>query len=229
MTFSICARDARTGQVGVGAITAMVGVGKLVCHAQSGVGAIATQAMINPYLAFDGLTLLDKGLSAGDALAAVLERDDGRDFRQVGVVGRDGSTAGWTGSETPDWSGHVEGVGVIAQGNRLVGPETLDAVLDAYHSHADLELAHRLLRALEAGEATGADTEGALSGAIYVMDSEEYPLWDARVDHSGDPAADLRELIAEFDEQLVPQVRRLSTRDDYVGEMTREQMAQSES
>lgn len=229
MTFSICAYDPSTGEVGVGAITAMLGVGKLVSHAQAGVGAAASQAMMNPYLAFDSLDLLAEGKTVQEALDEAINRDDGRDFRQVGVIGVAGTTAAWTGSQTPDWSGHMQTDNAVAQGNRLVGPETLEAVLDAFHSRDDLDLAHRLLEALETGEATGADKKGALSGAIYIMSTERYPLWDVRVDHAEDPAAALRDLVGEFDEHLLPQIEKMSTKDDYVGQMTREQMEQTQS
>lgn len=225
MTFSICARDPATGQLGVGAITAMLGVGKLVSHARAGVGAAASQAMMNPYLAIDGLDLMAGGRSAQDALDEVIGRDDGRDYRQVGLVDADGNTAAWTGGRTEGWAGHLQRGSAVAQGNRLVGVETLEATLDAFDANADLDLAHRLLRALQAGEATGADTKGSLSGAIYVVDTEEYPLWDVRIDHAQDPAAALGSLVAEFEDGLLPQVRKLPTRADYVGQMAREAMA----
>ena len=70
-----------------------------------------------------------------------------------------------SGSRIPEWSGHREGEDPVAQGNRLVGRETLDATLAAFANDADRELAERLLLALEAGESTGADTKDALSGA----------------------------------------------------------------
>ena len=225
MTFSICAYDRATGQVGVGALTAMMGVGKLVSHAEPRVGAAATQAPINPYLAIDSLELVASGQTAQDAVETVIGRDDGRAFRQVGLVGRDGSTAAWTGSELEGWAGHLASDDVIAQGNRLVGPETLEATLDGFSAKPDLDLAHPLLYALEAGEATGADRLGERSGAILVMETEEYPVWDVRVDLSDDPAASLRELFHQFEEEILPQIRKMSTRDDYVGQMTREQIA----
>ncbi|MGV0642411.1 DUF1028 domain-containing protein [Mycolicibacterium sp. XJ879] len=225
MTFSICAYDPATGQLGVGAITAMLGVGKLVSHARTGVGAVASQAMMNPYLAIDSLELMAAGHSAQEALDEVIGRDDGRDYRQVGVVDAQGNTAAWTGARTERWAGHVHRGDTVAQGNRLVGVETLEATLDAFYANQHLDLAHRLLRALQAGEATGADLKGSLSGAIYVVDTEEYPLWDARVDHAEDPAAALESLVDEFQDGLLPQVLKLSTRADYVGTMAREAMA----
>lgn len=226
MTFSICAYDPATGQVGVGAITAMLGVGKLVSHAQAGVGAAASQASINPYLALDSLALIAAGNSAQGALEEVIRRDDGRDYRQFGVVDVYGNTAAWTGSRTPDWSGHLQRGNAVTQGNRLVGAETLEATMGAFDEHQDLDLARRLLRALQAGEATGADKHGSMSGTIYVMDTEQYPLWDVRVDHAEDPATALETLVEEFEQELLPQVRKLPTRTDYVGQQARELMAE---
>lgn len=217
MTFSICAYDPATGQLGVGAITAMLGVGKLVSHARAGAGAAASQAMMNPYLAIDSLELMAAGRSAQEALDEVVGRDDGREYRQVGIVDAHGNTAAWTGTRPERWAGHLQRDHAVAQGNRLVGVETLEATLDAFYANQDLDLARRLLRALQAGEATGADLKGSLSGAIYVVDTEEYPLWDVRVDHAEDPAAALESLVDEFEEGLLPQVLKLPTRADYVG------------
>lgn len=226
MTFSICAFDPATGQLGVGAITAELGVGKLVCHARAGVGAAASQAVMNPYLALDGLDLMAAGRNARTTLDEVLTRDDGREYRQVGIVDAAGNTAAWTGSKTKDWSGHLHRGTAVAQGNRLVGIETLEATLDAFYGNDDLDLARRLLRALQAGEVTGADTKGSMSGAIYVVDTEQYPLWDVRIDHAENPCVALESLVDEFAEGLLPHILKLSTRADYVGQMAREVMAE---
>ncbi len=222
MTFSLVARCARTGQVGVGAVTAMRGVGKLVCHAQAGVGAVATQATMNPYYGYDGLRMMSDGESAQETLSLLVSRDPGRDLRQCGMVDLAGNSEAWTGSRTPDWSGHLNGEGYSAQGNRLVGPETLEAVVDTFYSTEGEDLVERLLRALEAGEATGADKEGAISSNITILDTEEYPLWDLRVDHAGDAVAELRRLYEEFSEHLLPVVLGLPTRQDPLGPAARE-------
>ncbi|MDP9019930.1 MAG: DUF1028 domain-containing protein [Actinomycetota bacterium] len=224
MTFSIVARCRATGQLGVGAMTGKVGVGKLVAHARARTGAVATQAMINPYLGFDGLALMAEGVSARDTLNRLLERDPGRAYRQCGLVDAEGSAAAWTGPKTPSWAGHRTGQGYSAQGNRLVGPDTLDTLVEAFHAAEGRELAERLLLGLEAGASTGGDRQGELSGAIYVVDTEQYPLWDARVDHSDDPVAELRALYQRFAEELIPVVRGLSTREDPLGKATRDLM-----
>ena len=229
MTFSIVARDARTGQLGVGAITAMMGVGKLVTHARAGIGAMATQASVNPYLAINGLKRLAEGLTAEHALDEVLAEDPGAAFRQCGCVDAAGRAAAWTGERTPGWSGHLTADGVAVQGNRLVGVETLEAALEAFRARNDLELAWRILVALEAGEETGADREGAVSGNILVVDTEEYPLWDARMDESEDPAAALRSLMQHMEDDLIAQIRRLPTHEDPLGELVRAQLKSGRS
>lgn len=124
MTFSLVARCHATGQLGVGAMTGVLGVGKLVAHARARTGAVATQAMINPYLGFDGLALMAEGVSAHDTLNRLLERAPGRAHRQCGLVDAGGGSAAWTGPEAPSWAGHRTGPGYSVQGNRLVGPET---------------------------------------------------------------------------------------------------------
>lgn len=221
MTFSLTAHDPTTGQLGVAAVTAEPAVGKLVSHARRRRGAIATQATINPYLGLDGLALLEDGHDAEAVLDRVLAADPGRDARQVGIVDGEGKVATWTGPACPDWSGHLVAPSVSVQGNRLVGPETLDAVMQAYHDAEGDVLARRLLAAMQAGEATGADRDGALSATILVVDTEEYPLWDVRIDHAKDPVDELARLVEVFDEQLLPVIRRMSTRNDPMGPMTR--------
>jgi uncharacterized Ntn-hydrolase superfamily protein len=222
VTFSLVARCTRTGRFGVAALTALMGVGKLVGHASSGVGAAASQAAMNPYLAIDGLRLMAEGLDAGEAMQEVIRRDPGASVRQCAFIDRAGCTAAWTGDRTIEWSGHREATDVVASGNRLVGPETLEAAVEAFTASREKDLAERLLLAIEAGEATGADTEGARSGHILVIDTEAYPVWDVRVDSVQDPAVRLRELFHEYREELVPEVLRLPTRRDPLGAAARE-------
>lgn len=222
MTLSLVARCARTGQVGVAALTAMVGVGKLVPYTAPGVGAFASQATLNPYLGIDGLRLLADGLSPQEVLDDVIASDPGRAVRQCGVIDIRGRVAAWTGDRTPDWSGHQEGADVIAQGNRLTGPEVLAAAIEAFGRHEDLDLAERLLMAVDAGEHAGGDAKREQSAALVVNAGEEYPLWDVRVDHSEDPARRLREVYDEMKAQLLPEMLRLPTREDPLGQAARE-------
>ena len=226
MTFSVVARCPRTAQLAVGAVTAEIGVGKLACHALAGAGAVATQATTNPYLAYDGLRLLSAGRSAAEALAAVLAADPGAAVRQCAVLDAAGGVAVHTGDRTLPWSGHLVGEGWSAQGNRLVGGRTLEAVARVLQERPELELVERVLAALEAGERTGADRDGALSATVTVVDREEYPLWDLRVDHHEGPVEELRRLHVDLSGQLMPVMQGLPTRDDPMGRAAREQLEQ---
>ncbi len=212
MTLSIAARCPRTGQFGVGAITHMVGIGTIITHARPGVGAVATQGEMNPYHAIDGLARM----AAGDGVRASLEplvyADEGRDTRQTAGVDATGATWAWTSEKLEDYKGARGGDAWTVQGNRLVGPQAVDAVAEAYLAHAGTPFAERLLFALEAGHAAGADHAGERSATLYVMADQEYPLWDIRVDHADDPVAELRRLHGVFLEEVVPIIEGLPGR-----------------
>jgi uncharacterized Ntn-hydrolase superfamily protein len=218
MTYSLVAVCPRTGQVGVAAMTAMVGVGKLVSWAESGVGAAASQAFMNPYLAIDGLRLLRDGVSAEDALRRLIDADPGKDGRQFGLVDSRGRSASWTGSKPEQWAGHRTGDGWACQGNRLVGPEVLDEAIAAFLAWEDRDLVDRLIHALDAGEDAGGDHKGHHSAGVTVLHTEQYPLWDLRVDHSDDPLRALHELHDVFADRLIDQIRKMPTRDNPMGE-----------
>jgi uncharacterized Ntn-hydrolase superfamily protein len=212
MTLSIAARCPDTGQHGVGAITHMIGIGKIVTHAGPGVGAIATQGEMNPYHGIDGLARMQRGHGAREALEPLVEADAGREERQSAAVDARGGSWAWTGAELPEWKGHRCGEGWSVQGNRLVGPEAVEAVADAYSKGRGVPFAERLLRALEAGHDTGADWAGERSATLYVIASEEYPLWDIRIDQAEDPVAELRRMHDVFLEEVVPIIKRLPGR-----------------
>lgn len=220
MTFSAIALCPRTGQLGVGAVTGTPGVGTLLVWALRRVGAIATQAWVNPYLGVDGLDLLDNGHPAQKALDAVIAMDDGRDLRQLGIVDAKGRTAVWTGKDCEQWAGHRTGEGWTVQGNMLVTKKTVEACAEVAAGSTDLDLVERLMRALEAGEAAGGDKRGSRSATVYIVDSEQFPLWDLRIDDDRDPLTALRALHRAFAEELLPQIRSLPTREDTLGQLT---------
>lgn len=212
MTLSIVAMCPRSGQFGIAAATAMPAVGKLLTHARAGCGAVATQARINPYLGIDGLELLRRGLSA-DAVLERLKREDPRiDLRQVAVIDRRGALAVWTGEGCPPYAGAITGDGFSVQGNRLEGRRVLEAMASAFVADADAPLAARLVEAVAAGFAAGGDIKEERSATIYVVENEDYPLWDIRVDEHPDPVTELRRLHDIFAEDVVPQIRRMPTR-----------------
>lgn len=220
MTFSLVARCPDTGQFGVGAVTGTPGVGKLLTWAHRRIGAVATQSWINPYLGIDALALLRHGHPANKARDGVVAMDDGRELRQLAIVDRNGRTASWTGAKCSPWAGEVEGEGWVAAGNLLAGEETLTACGRAFEAHAGEPLVERIMAALEAGEHAGGDVRGARSATVYVVDTEEYPLWDVRIDDHAAPIQELRRVKELFAAELLPQIRKLPTREDALGRLT---------
>lgn len=214
MTFSIVARCTRTGQLGVAAATAVPAVGTLLTWAYAGAGAVATQAWINPYLGIRTLWRLREGWSAQRAVDDALSGDPDRHIRQLAAVDSHGGVAAWTGERCTQWAGHRSGPGFCVQGNILENSDTLDAMYEAYERHLDQHLVERLLLALEAGDAVGGDRRGCTSATIYIVEAEEYPLWDIRVDDHPTPMQELRRLFGVFARDVVPQIRRLPTRRD---------------
>src|SRR5688572_23418938 len=121
MTFSIVAKCPKTGQLGVAATTAMPAVGKLLTHAFARIGAVATQARLNPYIGIDGLDLLRQGHPAEAVVERLKQLDPRVDLRQFALVDASGGRAAWTGSKCPEWAGHHLDDGFTVQGNRLAG------------------------------------------------------------------------------------------------------------
>lgn len=216
-TFSIVARCPQTGQLGVAVSTADVAAGRLVTWARSQVGGVATLSWPNLYLGIDGLSLMAEGVAAPDALKQLIDADPGRDVRQVGIVDSNGRSDAYSGAACTDWFGHHVGVGYAVQGNMLVGPETLSAMVEAFESSADMDLAERLLRSVEAGQAAGGDKRGRQCAALLVVDREEFPRWDLRVDEHPLPVAELRRVFEIAKLQLLPFVEGLPTRENPMG------------
>ncbi|MEI5673721.1 MULTISPECIES: DUF1028 domain-containing protein [unclassified Nocardioides] len=203
MTFSIVARSADGESWGVAVASRFLAVGAAVPAAVAQVGAIATQADAN--VAYKGLALshLDDGATASVALQRLLEEDDGRDHRQVGIVDVDGGAATHTGTACLDWAGGVTGDGYAIQGNVLTGEEVVLAMRDAWEASApDLPLAHRLLAALTAGDEAGGDRRGRQSAALLVVRDEagygglDDIAVDLRVDDAAAPIPELARLLA---------------------------------
>ncbi len=210
-TFSITARCARTGQLGVAVSTAVPGVGMLCPFVQAGVGAVATQSFVNPYLGLWGLEYLAAGHSATETLELLKGRDAGLALRQFAVVDRHGGSAAYSGEGCDGWYGHLTGPDYAVAGNMLVGGATLEAMEGHFAVAPDLPLVERLLGALQAGQNAGGDKRGKQSAAVKVFSTEAYPLVDLRVDEHHDPVPELRRVYAVAREQLLPLIAMLPT------------------
>ncbi len=199
-TFSIVARDAATGDLGVAVQSKFLAVGAVVPWARAGVGAVATQAHANVAYGPDGLALLSTGLSAQEALDRLVNADPEPAARQAGIVDAQGQAASYTGPGCSDWAGGYVGEGFCCQGNILAGAEVVAAMAEGYTT-ATGSFAHRLLTSLEAGQAAGGDSRGQQSAAILIVRegggySGGNDRWiDLRVDDHPAPIEELRRLV----------------------------------
>jgi len=216
MTFSIAARCPRTGHLGVATSSKALAAGSMVPYCRAGAGAIASQSFVNPYLGIDGLVLLEQGLAAERVVERLIESDRGRELRQFAVVDKDGRTAAYTGDRCIPWAGHVFGGGYVCLGNILVREMVVRAMADSFERSLDEDLPERLVRALEAGQEAGGDRRGRQSAGILVVDREEYPWCDLRVDDHEDPVPELRRLLGVWRREHVPFLTVMPRRDDYV-------------
>ncbi len=198
MTYSIVARDPRSGEIGVAVATAWPGAGAVVPWLEPGVGAVATQSFTNIDLGPRGLALLRGGRPAPDALTELLRADRGRDMRQVGLVDATGRSAAHTGDRCVAEAGHVCAAGVSVQANMLERADVWLAMLDTF-GRARGDLADRLAATLHAAEQVGGDIRGSRSAALLVAPgaATEQP-WARRFDLRVEAADRPLEVIGRF-------------------------------
>lgn len=191
-TFSIVARDGKTGEFGVGSATAAPCVGAFLPFAEASVGAIATQAWVNVNLGYQGLALIRSGLSVKGALESLLSEDQGRERRQV--IGIDaGGCFGFTGDDCTGEKAHRLYEDFAVAGNILTEMSVLDKMAEAFMRSRG-ELSHRILSAVQAGQAAGGDRRGKMSATLLVASSRPKLYHDLRIDLSSDPVRDLGRL-----------------------------------
>ena len=224
MTWSMIARDTATGRIGIIVATRFFAVGARVPHIRTGVGALCTQAMTNPYFGPLGIALLGAGASADEAVRMLLAADDGRDHRQLHVMDREGRFAAGTGSACVPWCGHVAGESWSLAGNMLAGERVLTETARAYEASGSAPFARRLIAAMKAGEAAGGDKRGRQSAALLVHDGEDHAMLDLRVDDHPDPLAELTRLEAVARERFIHYRRFGPTRDNPAGILDRAEL-----
>jgi uncharacterized Ntn-hydrolase superfamily protein len=206
MTWSIIVRDAGSGAFGVAIATRFFAVGALCPHAESGVGALSTQALVNPHYGRQGLQLLREGLAADEAVRRLVGPDEGREHRQLHVMDAAGRIAQHTGKACVDWCGAVAGSSYSVAGNMLANEKVVHATARAFEA-SQRPFAERLIAALEAGEAAGGDKRGKQSAALIVCSTEAYADLNLRVDDHADPLAELRRLYDKAHERFIPYLR----------------------
>jgi uncharacterized Ntn-hydrolase superfamily protein len=196
-TYSIVARDPDTGELGVAVQSHWFGVGQMVPWLQPGVGAVATQSIVEPAYGPNALERLAAGARATAALDELAAADDLARFRQVAVVDAHGNVASHTGDGCIAYAGHEAGHQFSAQANMMASPDVWPAMAHAFQA-ASGPLARRLLAALHAAEARGGDARGRQSAALVVAPAEGEP-WhrtvDLRVDDDPEPLAQMDRLL----------------------------------
>lgn len=220
-TYSIVARDAETGQMGVAVQSHWFAVGQIVPWAEAGVGAVATQSFVDPSYGKLGLDLLRAGKGAPDALRALLAGDPSCQVRQVAIIDATGNVVSFTGSNDIEAAGSIAGGtnstsdvkcgasgGTLhlgrdfaVQANLMANDRVWPAMARAYRESKG-DLAERMLAAMEAAEAAGGDIRGKQSAALVVVNAKstgrswQDRAFDVRVDDHAEPLAELRRLVA---------------------------------
>ncbi len=228
MTYSIVARDAQTGEIGVAVQTALPGVGRLCPWAEAGIGAVATQALVRVSHGPSGLALLRSGHDARHVLAALVASDSGASIRQLGVVDTQGFAAAHTGKDAIRYAGHHVGEGYAVQANMMLHEGVPQAMSAAYEAAAHLPLVLRLVEALAAAQAAGGDFRGQQSAALKIVSGDlprgawDGVAYDVRVDDHATPVDELRRICQRFYAYtLVDEAEALVRSGDFDGAMAK--------
>jgi len=199
-TYSIVARDPRTGDLGVAVESHWFSVGPLVPWAKAGVGAVATQSFVRVAYGPEGLALMENGVPAPDALRQLIAADEGRDVRQVAMVDATGRAAAHTGGRCIQAAGHRVGDGYSVQANLMLDVGVVPAMAEAYET-AEGDLADRMLASLEAAQDAGGDIRGKQSAAILIVKAEASGepwndvLLELRIEDHTEPVRELKRLL----------------------------------
>lgn len=201
-TFSIVARDERTGDLAVGVQSHWFSVGTSVSWGEAGVGVVATQSFINKSFGLRGLQLLKDGKTAQQALDELLRTDEGRDVRQVAIADARGNVAVYTGKKCIDYASHRRGKNYSVQANMMLNSTVPDAMAAAFEKNGTLPLPERVLSALNAAQTAGGDIRGRQSAVLLVVRGkatgapwDDNHLVDLRVDDADRPLPELDRLL----------------------------------
>ncbi len=203
-TFSIVARDAKTGEMAVAVQSHWFSVGTAVSWGEAGVGVVATQSFTNKSFGIRGLDLLKQGKSPQEAMDILLRDDEGRDFRQVAILDKQGRVATHTGKSCIDYAGHANGENFSVQANMMLNNKVVPAMEKAWKEHSEMPLAERMVAVLQAAQQAGGDIRGKQSAALLVFAAEASKepwndkLIDLRVDDAENPIPEIDRLLKVF-------------------------------
>lgn len=199
-TYSIVARDPETGQMGVAVQSHWFSVGSLVTWAEAGVGAVATQSLVDVTYGPLGLELMRAGRTADQALEALKIADEHPEIRQVAMIDAHGNVAAHTGEKCIPDAGHLIGDNFSVQANLMLNKEVWPAMKKAYEM-SDGDLASKMLAALEAAQDAGGDIRGKQSAAILIVRSKstgrpwEDTVIELRIEDHPQPIKELKRLV----------------------------------
>ncbi|MBR0658653.1 DUF1028 domain-containing protein [Neoroseomonas oryzicola] len=202
MTFSIAARCPESGMFGIAIATSSIAVGNRCPWARAGVGAVTTQYRSDIRLGPLGLELLAAGKSARETVDALVAQSEFPEFRQVGVVDRHGGTAFHCGGSINGANAGAEGEGCVATGNVIAHDGVPRAIVAGYEAARGMPFAERLLAGVDAGLAAGGETQPIMSAALLIVDKQDWPLVDLRVDHQERPLRALRRLWMLYEPEV---------------------------
>jgi uncharacterized Ntn-hydrolase superfamily protein len=200
-TFSIVARDSKTGEMAVGVQSHWFSVGTAVPWGEAGVGVVATQSFVNKSYGPKGLALIKQGKTATEALAELVEADEGRDVRQVAIIDTNGNVNAHTGKKCIDFATHIVGKNFSVQSNMMLNDKVCPAMAKAFEASEGKPLAERVLITLQAAQAVGGDIRGKQSAAILVVAGNNNgqtwndKLIDLRVDDNNFPLVEIDRLL----------------------------------
>lgn len=203
-TYSIVARDPRTGEMGVGVQSHWFSVGSVVSWGEAGVGVVATQSLVNKSFGLRGLELLKQVKSPQEAIDILLSNDEGRDVRQVAILDAQGRVATHTGSKCIKQAGHIVGDNFSVQANLMLSDKVWPVMAEAFEKNYNMLLPERIIKSLEAAESVGGDIRGKQSAALLVVAGEpteekwEDPMIDLRVEDHKEPLKELNRLLKVY-------------------------------
>ncbi len=197
-TFTVLARCARTGRLGVGTATRSLAVGARVPHVRARLGAVAIMAIADARLGYMALRLLELGYKAPAVIDQLVAGDPYAEYRQLAVIDGDGFSAARTGKMNRDWAGHRARESYVVLRNYLTGEHILDAMERAFTASPADDLEERLMRAIEAGRDAGGQHGGQQSAALLVHDDQAFAHVDLRVDVHPEPIGELRRVFDAY-------------------------------